>query len=207
MSTEPTLSAEALERRQQILDAAVAVFAEHGFHATRIRDVARRAGVAYGLVYHYFGSKQALLEAAFDANWAVFADVVEAIAASSRSPAEAVRAVADYVFGAFETFPDVVTVVVLEFGRTKRLGATLEHPHVQRVTHTMLGVFQRARDEGALQPGADPGALVSLFLGALEAAIAAVVVDPTPARAAQRRARLHQTLVVLFRDGLFRPEP
>lgn len=48
-------------RRARILDAAVAVFAERGFHRTTIRDVARAAGVADGTIYNYFENKTALL--------------------------------------------------------------------------------------------------------------------------------------------------
>ena len=50
------------ERRRQILDAAVRAFAEKGYHACRVSDIAEEAGVAYGLVYHYFESKDAVLE-------------------------------------------------------------------------------------------------------------------------------------------------
>ena len=67
------------ERRQQILDAAVRVFARKGFHLARVADIAREAGVAYGLVYHYFRNKEDLLEAIFAGQWAVFLEVLRAI--------------------------------------------------------------------------------------------------------------------------------
>ena len=53
------------ERRRQILQAAVRAFARRGYHACRVSDIAKEAGVAYGLVYHYYKSKDALLEAIF----------------------------------------------------------------------------------------------------------------------------------------------
>ena len=56
-------------KRRLILDAAVRVFARQGYDASRVGDVAKEAGVAYGLVYHYFGSKEAVLEAVFRAGW------------------------------------------------------------------------------------------------------------------------------------------
>ena len=45
------------EKRRQLLDAAVRVFARKGFHASRVGDIAEEAGVAHGLLYHYFKSK------------------------------------------------------------------------------------------------------------------------------------------------------
>lgn len=52
------------ERRQQILDAALAVFAQKGFHGANVSDVAAHAGVSQGTIYWYFASKDELLEAA-----------------------------------------------------------------------------------------------------------------------------------------------
>src|SRR5918912_640768 len=57
------------DKPRQILDAAVRVFAAQGYDATRVGDIAREAGVAYGLVYHYYGSKDAVLEAVFREAW------------------------------------------------------------------------------------------------------------------------------------------
>src|SRR5258705_9420293 len=61
--------AAAADKRQLILAAAVRVFAAQGYEASRVGDVAKEAGVAYGLVYHYFGSKEAVLEAVFREQW------------------------------------------------------------------------------------------------------------------------------------------
>ena len=61
--------AVAEDKRILILQAAVRVFAAEGYEATRVGDIAREAGVAYGLVYHYFGSKEAVLEAVFHEQW------------------------------------------------------------------------------------------------------------------------------------------
>ena len=61
--------AAAEDKRTLILQAAVRVFAAEGYEATRVGDIAKEAGVAYGLVYHYFGSKDAVLEAVFREQW------------------------------------------------------------------------------------------------------------------------------------------
>ena len=71
-ATKPTV-----DKRRMILDAAVRVFARQGFHTCRVSDIADEAGVAYGLVYHYFGSKDEVLDTLFLERWGV---MVEAIA-------------------------------------------------------------------------------------------------------------------------------
>jgi AcrR family transcriptional regulator len=52
------------ERREQILEAALAVFSQKGYHATNVSDVAARAGVSQGTIYWYFESKEALFNSA-----------------------------------------------------------------------------------------------------------------------------------------------
>ena len=49
------------EKKSLILNSAVRVFSQKGFHRCRISDIANEAGVAYGLVYHYFENKQEIL--------------------------------------------------------------------------------------------------------------------------------------------------
>jgi TetR/AcrR family fatty acid metabolism transcriptional regulator len=189
-------------RRRQILDAAVGVFADQGFHDARIQDVAKRAGVAYGLVYHYFGSKQALLREVFDENWSVFADVCEQIAASDRSPSDALRAILDYVVGAFRTYPDAVAVLTLEYGRNQRHGELLSHAHVGRVRDVLTQLFRRRQRQGTLASDVDCEVLAMVLLGSLETTVAAVVARGPDADPTALVDRFHHTLVALFRDGL-----
>src|SRR4051812_50226155 len=66
----------AQDKRRQILDAAVRVFARQGFHACRVSDIADEAGGAYGLVYHYFPSKDAGLGTLFLERWNVMLPVI-----------------------------------------------------------------------------------------------------------------------------------
>ncbi|HEU4980309.1 MAG TPA: helix-turn-helix domain-containing protein, partial [Solirubrobacterales bacterium] len=59
------------DKRRAILDAAITVFARQGFHSARVSDVAAEAGVAYGLVYHYFDSKDQMLNELFSERWSL----------------------------------------------------------------------------------------------------------------------------------------
>ena len=70
---------QAAEKRRLILDAAVRVFARQGFHACRVSDIADEAGVAYGLVYHYFRSKDEVLDTLFLERWNVLLDAIREV--------------------------------------------------------------------------------------------------------------------------------
>lgn len=67
MPRRPALNAEIRDtRREEILRAALSVFAERGLKNATVSDIARAAGISHGLLYHYFTSKHALVEALFD---------------------------------------------------------------------------------------------------------------------------------------------
>ena len=69
----------AVDKRRLILDAAITVFARQGFHHCRVSDVADEAGVAYGLVYHYFDSKEEILNELFLERWQIMLDAIAEI--------------------------------------------------------------------------------------------------------------------------------
>src|SRR6266576_6870202 len=66
----------AVDKRRLILDSAIHVFADQGFHHCRVSDVADAAGVAYGLVYHYFDSKEEILNTLFTERWQLMIDAI-----------------------------------------------------------------------------------------------------------------------------------
>ena len=74
----------AADKRRIILDAAVRVFARQGFHSARVSDIADEAGVAYGLVYHYFGSKDEVLDTLFLERWNVLLEAIREVDAQRR---------------------------------------------------------------------------------------------------------------------------
>jgi AcrR family transcriptional regulator len=65
MKTPTQRDLQAENRRNQLIDIALALFAERGLENVSTKDVAAEAGVAQGLIYHYFGSKDDLLAAVF----------------------------------------------------------------------------------------------------------------------------------------------
>ena len=106
------------EKRRAILHAAVRAFAEKGYHGCRIADVARQAGVAYGLVYHYFRDKDELLESVFDEQWTLFIGAIRAISEGPGTAAEQIASVIRFALDVFRTAPAAVRVLILEVPRT-----------------------------------------------------------------------------------------
>jgi len=127
-SRAPTLADQnEPEKRRAILHAAVRVFAEKGYHGCRVADVARSAGVAYGLVYHYFRDKEELLESVFAEQWAIFINALRAVSEGPGTAPEQLAGMCRFAVDVFRTAPAAVRVLLLEMART---------PNVVRAGHT-----------------------------------------------------------------------
>ena len=114
-----------VDRRRQILDAAIRVFARQGFHACRVSDIAREAGVAYGLVYHYFNSKDQVLNELFVERWSLLLAAIEEVDSRPIPPREKLDAVAGFIIDSYRHDPELMKVIIVEvtraansFGRT-----------------------------------------------------------------------------------------
>ena len=197
------------DKRKQILKAAVKVFAEKGYHGCRISDVAEEAGVAYGLVYHYFGNKEGLLRTIFDTNWAIFVNALEEIEKRPVSSREKIRKVTDFLFDVFEAAPLIVKVLVVEFGRSQRLGLTLDRPDVDRAFKALTRIYDEARKSGELREGVDARAMSLIYMGSMEAALASFVVESSESSvaAAYTVEAMKKTLLASFCEGIFEDTP
>ncbi len=165
------------ERRRTILRAAIDVFARKGYHGCRIADVAREAGVAYGLVYHYFKNKDELLETVAETGWSGFVSRMRTVAESEDTSLEhKVRGIADVAFEAYRVDPRAVKVLILEVARSPAGG------HVVSRQQAFLGairmaaeMFARAQSTGELRSDLDPMLCASLLFGAIEMGLTAFV--------------------------------
>ncbi|HYC81824.1 MAG TPA: TetR/AcrR family transcriptional regulator, partial [Solirubrobacterales bacterium] len=101
------------EKRRQILDAAVRVFARQGFHATRVSDIADEAGVAYGLVYHYFRSKDEVLNELFVERWSLLLSAIEEADRTGDAPREKLAAVASFIVDSYRHDPELMKVIIV----------------------------------------------------------------------------------------------
>ena len=97
------------EKRRLIVEAAVRVFARKGYHAARVGDIAEEAGVAHGLLYHYFPSKEEVLATLFRENWSDLLVRFEQVAGSDEPADEQLRGIAKILLRTWRNNPDLVT--------------------------------------------------------------------------------------------------
>src|SRR5213592_2250839 len=96
------------DKRRLILNAAVRVFARKGFSAARVGDIAEEAGVAHGLLYHYFRSKAEVLETIFRETWQLLDSECARIEASGVPLREQLRRFARIYLGSWLMTPELI---------------------------------------------------------------------------------------------------
>jgi TetR/AcrR family fatty acid metabolism transcriptional regulator len=170
--------AAAEEKRRQLLDAAVRVFARKGFHASRVGDIAEEAGVAHGLLYHYFKSKDQVLEAVFHENWSVLLARIASVEETDESAADQLRHIAAIVLRTWLHLPDVVRVVIREFGRSPELAERLGE--LTQPIDAIQRVIERGIERGEFRQDVDPRFAAAVVYGSIDELLTAWVLGRLP---------------------------
>jgi TetR/AcrR family transcriptional regulator, fatty acid metabolism regulator protein len=166
------------DKRRQLLDAAVRVFARKGFHASRVGDIAEEAGVAHGLLYHYFTSKDQVLEAVFHENWSVLLARIESVEESDEPAADQIRHIAAIVLRTWLHLPDVVRVVIQEFGRSPELAERIAE--LTRPIDVLQRVIARGIERGEFRKEVHPGFAATVVYGSIDELLTAWVLGRLP---------------------------
>jgi TetR/AcrR family fatty acid metabolism transcriptional regulator len=158
----------AADKRRLILDAAVRVFARQGFHACRVSDIADEAGVAYGLVYHYFASKDEVLDTLFLERWDVMLDLIREVDAEPIPVREKLGAIASFIIDSYRHDPDLMKVIIVEVTRAANsFGQT--HIAQIRTAYDLIGeIVLKAQAEGYFKPEIEARFAAMAFYGAIE---------------------------------------
>jgi AcrR family transcriptional regulator len=174
------------DKRALILEAAIRVFARNGYHGSRIADIASEAGIAYGLVYHYFKNKEEILSSIFEERWGAFLDTLEHIAGQPTSAREKLDQVATVILGGHHVRPEWVKVLVLEIQRSSRFARPDQIRAVGRLFQIVARIVREGQEKGELRVDLDPDMACYVFIGALEIVITGVVlrvIQPDASRA------------------------
>ena len=154
------------ERRRQILQAAVRTFAAKGYHAARVSDIAKEAGVAYGLVYHYYESKETLLEAIFKETWGAMIKTVRSVEQLDEPAPERVRKVSEIVLRTWKRDPDLVRVLVREVTRSAQ--AQKETKDIDLAHQALQRIVEDGQQRGEFRTDVDARLTATIWYGALE---------------------------------------
>jgi AcrR family transcriptional regulator len=167
----------AADKRRVILDAAIRVFAREGFHRCRVSDIAREANVAYGLVYHYFRSKDEVLDTLFTERWSL---LLEAIAECDRGGApvrEKLHSIASFIIDSYRNDPDLMKVIIVEVTRAAN---TFGRAHLEEIRQAYEGISRivaSGQEDGTFRADITADFATLCFYGAIEQLLTAWIFE------------------------------
>jgi AcrR family transcriptional regulator len=193
--------AGAVDKRRQILDAAVTVFARQGFHATRVSDIADEAGVAYGLVYHYFSSKDQVLNELFLERWSLLLAAIEEAERGEASHREKLGAVAGFIFESYRHDPELMKVIIVEVTRAANSFGRTHLEEIRRAYEEIAKIVANGQAAGEFRSDVDPRFASQAFYGAVEQLLTEWIFDDVQVADA-RFEEARNLLVTTICDGL-----
>jgi TetR/AcrR family fatty acid metabolism transcriptional regulator len=187
------------EKRRLIIDAAVRVFARDGYHTSRVGDIAEEAGIAHGLLYHYFASKEEVLATLFREHWGELLGRVERVEKSDEPADEQLRGIAKILLRTWRNDPDLVRVMVREVARSSHLQEQVDE--IGAGFATIQRVIERGQAQGVFRVDLDPTLASWIFYGALEEILTGWVLGQLP-DGDEEVARAERTIIDVVCGGL-----
>ncbi len=161
-------AANAADRRRQILDAAVRVFARQGFHTCRVSDIADEAGVAYGLVYHYFQSKEQVLDTLFLERWDVLLEAIAHVDNRRGAARDKLYAVTGFIVDSYRHDPDLMKVIIVEVTRAANSFGARHLGKIREAYSLIADIVRSAQADGSFRTDIAPEFAAMAFYGAIE---------------------------------------
>lgn len=197
-------SRQGADKRSRILDSAIRVFANKGYHGTRISDIARDAEIAYGLVYHYFKNKEDILDAIFVDRWGGFIEAVEAVARDTKPLEEKLFALAELILSPDPEKSEWLKVLIFEIQRTQRFRDPDRMRIVSQLFVAISRILRDAQEQGELRREIDPDIACYIFIGGIDIVVTSRVLELIPAEKDEKAhySKVAHTVVDLFLNGM-----
>jgi TetR/AcrR family transcriptional regulator, fatty acid metabolism regulator protein len=171
------MATAAIDKRRVILDAAMRVFARQGFHTCRVSDIADEAGVAYGLVYHYFSSKDEILDTLFLERWDLMLQAIVEADNSHSAPRAKLGAIAGFILESYRHDPNLMKVIIVEVTRAANTFGRTHLAKIREAYARIAGIVARAQEQGTFRAAVTPEFAALVFYGAIEQVLTGWIFD------------------------------
>jgi AcrR family transcriptional regulator len=147
---KPARTRDRAATRAAVLAAAEEEFARHGLEAARTDDIAQRSGVTKGMIYHYFGSKEKLYEAALEQVFAPLLLTFQQFADAHEDPAKALEGVVRRILEITSEQPGAPAMLFFETIQNR--GAYYEKIGFPSLYHVLATILDRGRRQKIFRP-------------------------------------------------------
>ncbi len=183
-----------------IIDAALKIFWERGYANARMADIARRAGVSYGLVYHYFGSKEVLFEMIVESWWSALYAMMEKEIASGDDIRDKLVNIIEFFLNTYGQKPNLMSIFVSEVCRSSVYHTEEGLSRFLKFFKLCEQIMVQGQKSGFLIKDVPPHHLTYIFYGAIETFISVMVLGKEPLTK-KRHERAIKSILQVFIDG------
>ena len=189
------------EKEAAIFRSALKVIKERGFHKARMADIAAEAGISYGLVYHYFKSKEDLFEAILKSWWGGLFDLMKALSEKDYQVSEKLGRIIDYFLSAYQKNPELVNIFITEISRSTTNLTTARLSHFKKFMSLTEAVIEEGQTGGVLRSDFKARYLTYIFLGSLEGFLSAMVFVDQKIKGDTQKKRISNSILEVYLNG------
>jgi TetR/AcrR family fatty acid metabolism transcriptional regulator len=195
------LDAVKKEKEGAIFDAALRVIKQRGFHKARMSDIAREAGISYGLVYHYFANKEDLFDAIANRWWADLFGLMAELHDADEHVYEKLNRVIFYFLDTYHRSPELMNIFITEISRSST-NLTLERlEDFKRFMAETERVITEGQEKGVFRIDFKARYLTYIFLGSLEAFVSTMVLADQKIKGDPQKNRIAESILEVFVNG------
>lgn len=156
------------DKPQQIIEAAVRVFARKGYYNSRVSDIAREAGIAAGTIYLYFKTKDDILVTLFRDKMAEFVDSLRKAIAGERDAASKVRTLVRLHFSLLEKDPELAEVLQVELRQGQKFFRAASGQEIGAYFALIGSVLGEGVGEGRFRSSLSVKVATKMLFGAMD---------------------------------------
>ncbi|RLB17234.1 MAG: hypothetical protein DRG82_07035 [Deltaproteobacteria bacterium] len=188
-------------KEKAIFDAALKSIKEKGFHKARMSDIAERAGISYGLVYHYFASKEDLFDALLNRWWEGLFGLLSRVRENNEPLKEKLAGIIRYFLDTYQQEPELVNIFITEISRSTTNLTPERLEHFKAFLANTEQVIQEGQDKGVLRTDFKARYLTNIFLGALETFVSTMVLADQHIKGNAQKQRIAESILEVFLNG------
>jgi TetR/AcrR family fatty acid metabolism transcriptional regulator len=188
------------DKQEIIIDAALEVFRDRGYANARMADIARKAGVSYGLVYHYFGSKEVLFNLIVESWWNDLYSMLETEKAAEGDFRDKLVHILEFFLNTYTRKPNLISIFVSEVCRSSVYHTEEGLARFLKFFSLCEEIMLEGQKRGILKKEVPPHHLTYIFYGAIETFISVMVLGREPLTR-KRQDRAVSAVMEVFMSG------
>ena len=189
-------------KEQSIFEAALRVIKRKGFHKARMADIAKEAGISYGLVYHYFKNKENLFDVILDRWWKGLFQLMATInEGSDYDVYKKLRLIINYFLETYQSNHELVNIFITEISRSTSNLTRSRLDCFKEFMSLTDNVIAEGQEKEILRKDFKARYLTYIFLGALETFVSAMVLVDQRIKGNRQKERIAESILEVFLNG------